>query len=449
MRCPLAGTAFASEYDAKVVLKQAHREEAGRREEWMHGFLKGLRVVEGSAFVAAPLAGLTLMQMGAEVIRFDTIGGGPDYTRWPRAGGEEGRSLYWEGLNKGKKSVALDLRSPEGRELAQALVTAPGEGAGLFVTNFPAQGFLSHETLAARRPDLISARVMGWRDGRNAVDYTVNSALGYPMMTGAPDEDGPVNHVMPAWDVATGLYAAIAIIAAERARSRTGEGAELRVPLGDVARATLGNLGQLAEVMLSGADRPRLGNDIFGALGRDFALRDGTRIMLVALTRRQWTDLVRVLGLGPEIAHLEAEIGKSLAGDEGLRFRHRDRLNPIIARALSRLSMREFRARAEGTGLCWAPYQTLEEATHDAGLFSEGDGLFDRVEHASGQSYLTPRSPVSLAHGPGGNAPAARALGADTDDVLARLLGLSDGELGKLHDRGIVAGPRKQEAMAQ
>ena len=265
MRCPLAGTGSGGEYGAKVVLKRAGREEAVRREERMHAFLKGLRVVEGSAFVAAPLAGLTLLQMGAEVIRFDTIGGGPDYTRWPRAGGDEGRSLYWEGFNKGKKSVALDLRSPEGRELAQALVTAPGEGAGLFVTNFPARGFPSHDILAERRPDLISARVMGWRDGRNAVDYTVNAALGYPMMTSAPGEHGPVNHVMPARDVATGLYAAMALVSAERARSRTGKGTELRVPLGDVARATLGNLGQIAEVMLTGADRPRLGNDIFGA----------------------------------------------------------------------------------------------------------------------------------------------------------------------------------------
>src|SRR5579859_5240913 len=120
----------------------------------MYDLLKGLRVVEGSAFVAAPTCGLYLAQMGAEVIRFDTIGGGPDAKRWPVA--ENGASLYWEGLNKGKKSIALNLSSPEGRELAAAIATAGGDNAGLFVTNYPVEGFLSHERLAARRADLIT-----------------------------------------------------------------------------------------------------------------------------------------------------------------------------------------------------------------------------------------------------------------------------------------------------
>src|SRR5258708_38841807 len=98
----------------------------------MYDLLKGLRVVEGSAFVAAPTCGLYLAQMGAEVIRFDNIGGGPDFRRWPLA--ENGSSLYWEGLNKGKKAGALDLASPAGREIAQPLAPAAGPGARLLVT---------------------------------------------------------------------------------------------------------------------------------------------------------------------------------------------------------------------------------------------------------------------------------------------------------------------------
>jgi len=109
----------------------------------MYDLLKGLRVVEGAAFVAGPSCGLYLAQMGAEVIRIDQIGGGPDFRRWPLApGGDD--SLYWEGLNKAKRSVALDLTRPEGRELAARIATAPGDQAGLFITNFPAEGFLSH-----------------------------------------------------------------------------------------------------------------------------------------------------------------------------------------------------------------------------------------------------------------------------------------------------------------
>src|SRR3954463_16393875 len=152
----------------------------------MYDLLKGLRVVEGAAFVAAPTCGLYLAQMGAEVIRFDNIGGGPDFRRWPLA--ENGSSLYWEGLNKAKKSVAIDLTRPEGREIAQRLAAAPGEDGGLFVTNFPVEGFLAYDALAKLRPDLICARVMGWADGSQGMDYTINAAVGLPLMTGPADD---------------------------------------------------------------------------------------------------------------------------------------------------------------------------------------------------------------------------------------------------------------------
>ena len=205
----------------------------------MYDILKGLRVVEAASFIAGPSCGLHLAQMGAEVIRLDPIGGGPDRHRWPQA--PDGSSLYWEGLNKGKKSVVIDLSRPQGRELAQRLATAPGGNAGLFVTNFPEKGFLGHAALAALRADLISLRIMGWGDGATAVDYTVNAAAGIPMMTG-PQALGaePVNSVLPAWDLLAGAYGAFSLLAAERSRRDGGPGGEIRLPLGDLAAATLG-----------------------------------------------------------------------------------------------------------------------------------------------------------------------------------------------------------------
>src|SRR5690349_2562856 len=123
------------------------------------GLLEGVRVVEGSAFVAAPSGGMTLAQLGADVIRFDQIGGGLDYRRWPLTA--EGASLYWAGLNKGKRSLAIDLRSARGRELLTALITAPGPDNGVFLTNFPASGWMSYERLRAERADLIMLNVLG------------------------------------------------------------------------------------------------------------------------------------------------------------------------------------------------------------------------------------------------------------------------------------------------
>ena len=177
----------------------------------MYELLKGMRVVEAAAFIAGPSCGLHLAQMGADVIRIDQIGGGPDFRRWP-LDPVGGASLYWEGLNKAKRSVALDLSRPEGRDLAARIATAPGPDGGLFVTNFPVEGFLAYERLKTRRADLICVRVMGWPDGRPAVDYTVNSAVGLPLMTGPAGDDTPVNHVLPAWDLIAGAYAAFAVL---------------------------------------------------------------------------------------------------------------------------------------------------------------------------------------------------------------------------------------------
>ncbi|MBX9595661.1 MAG: CoA transferase, partial [Roseomonas sp.] len=111
--------------------------------------LADLSVVEVSAFVAAPMGGMTLAQMGAEVIRIDPIGGNIDHGRWPLA--PNGNSLYWASLNKGKKSVCLALNTPEGREIATALITQPGDNRGILLTNLPASGWMSHAALAAKR----------------------------------------------------------------------------------------------------------------------------------------------------------------------------------------------------------------------------------------------------------------------------------------------------------
>ena len=139
--------------------------------------LEGLRVVEGSAFVAAPLGGMTLAQLGADVIRFDALGGGIDFHRWPCA--DDGTSLFWAGMNKGKRSLAVDVRRPEGQELVTALITAPGPDRGIFLSNFPAQGWLADERLRALREDLIYVNIIGNPDGTTAVDYTVNPSSGF------------------------------------------------------------------------------------------------------------------------------------------------------------------------------------------------------------------------------------------------------------------------------
>lgn len=396
----------------------------------MYDLLKGLTIVEGAAFIAAPSCALHFAQMGATVIRFDQIGGGPDALRWPRA--QNGASYYWEGLNKGKKSIALDLARPEGRALAQRLATS---GDGLFVTNFPTDGFLAHARLAALRTDLVTLRIMGWPDGAPAVDYTINAAAGVPLMTGHPDDPRPVNHVLPAWDLIAGSYGAFALLAAERDRRETGQGREVRLALSDIAAASLGHLGQIAET-LAGGDRPRSGNDLFGAFGRDFTTRDGHRLMLVAITPRQWTGLLGALDIGEPVAALEARTGATFR-DEGQRFLHRAQLNAIVATAIGARDLSELAPRFDEAGVCWSRYQSLGEAVANEPRFVSGNPVFGTIDHPGG-AYPTPGAAARIADLERQPPRPAPRIGAHTDEILADLLGLSSHEIGRLHDAGLV-----------
>ncbi|MDQ3608064.1 MAG: CoA transferase, partial [Actinomycetota bacterium] len=305
----------------------------------MEGILEGMRIVEGSAFVAAPLGGMAMAQLGADVIRFDPIGGGLDRTRWPVTA--DGQSLFWAGLNKGKRSIQVDLRSDEGRELVEALITAPGPEAGLFLTNFPARGFLDYEKLSERREDLIMVNLVGNPDGSSAVDYTINPASGFPWATGPRNLAVPFNHLLPAWDAITGMLATTSLLAAERRRARTGEGQRVQVALSDVAFWMVGNLGKIAEVQITQHERLKDGNYLYGAFGRDFLTKDDRRVMIVALTLRQWQSLVEATGLGEDFDRIAKMMDVDLDEERG-RFVAREvigaTLKPwVLARTLEEL----------------------------------------------------------------------------------------------------------------
>jgi 2-methylfumaryl-CoA isomerase len=409
----------------------------------MTGILNGLRVVEGSAFVAAPLAGMTLAQMGADVIRFDPLRGGLDARRWPVTA--DGRSLYWAGLNKGKRSLAVDTGKPEGQELVAALITAPGPGNGLFLTNFPAhKGWMSYGALRQRRPDLIMTSLIGNPDGTSAVDYTVNCAVGFPFVTG-PDRGGaaanPVNHVMPVWDALAGMNLALGLVAAERHRRLTGEGQPVRVSLADIAFAMVGNLGYIAEVQVADQDRRACGNDLFGAYGAQFETRDGRLLYIAVVTDRMWKELGTATGLTAKFEALGSLLELDLAHREGDRFKAREAISCLIRPWCQARTLAEVRAAFDGTGVCWGPYQTFRQMVADDPRCSLANTLFAELDQPGIGRYLVPGSPIGFA-APGREPPRrAPLLGEHTDEILSRDLGLSDSEIGRLRDAKVVAGP--------
>lgn len=399
------------------------------------GVLSGLRVVEAAAFVAAPLGGMTLAQMGADVIRIDTLGGGLDYQRWPVT--ENGTSLFWCGLNQSKRSVALDLSSPEGREIAMALITAPGKDAGLFVTNFPPRGWLDHDKLRERRADLIQLTLQGDRHGGSAVDYTVNPRLGLPLMTGPQDGCEPVNHVLPAWDLITGQMVAVGLLAAERHRGRTGEGQHVKLALQDVGLAMMGHLGFIAEAQ-RGQPRQRHGNELFGAFGRDFRCADGARVMVVGLTGKQWRSICDATETGAQMDALGARLGLDLAR-EGDRFRARREIGDILGAWIAQRGVAEVADAFERHGVCWSRYQDVAELVHSDPECSTANPMFAAIEQSGVGPVLAPGIPFDFQGSGRLPARAAPRLGEHTEEVLSELLGLGAAAFGRLRDRRIVA----------
>lgn len=395
--------------------------------------LAGVRIVEISSFVAVPLAGMTLAQLGCEVIRVDPIGGAADYHRWPLT--DDGTSIYWTGLNKGKRSVAADMHSPEGQRLVQRLIVESGAQGGVLLTNVAGRDWHSYDMLVRERPDLIHLEVLGRADGSTGVDYTVNAATGFPLVTGPPDHGAPVNHVLPAWDVACGLYAALAVIAALRHRDATGDGSRINLPLENVALATAGNLGFLTEAMVNGTQRDRLGNSIYGQYGRDFTSSDKVTFMLVTLTGRHFRDLAEVTGTTKAVAALSQALGADFA-DEGDRYRHRDALTGLFTVWFAEHTADEIAAALSATSILWDRYRTFLELAGDQRVTA--NPMFTPLHQPRVGEYLAAGLPMSIggAHQP---AVAAPAVGDDTAAVLRERFGMQPEEITRLTKRGTVA----------
>jgi 2-methylfumaryl-CoA isomerase len=399
--------------------------------------LDAVQILEFASFVAGPSGCMSLAQLGADVIRVDPVGGAADYHRWP-VSARTGESLYWSALNKGKRSVAVDLRSPAGRELAIALATADGPGRGIVVDNSVGRTWLGYDALTTRRADVIQVHIQGHADGRPAVDYTVNPEVGVPYMTGPPGVADPVNHVLPAWDLLTGMTAATGLLAALHRRQVSGEGAFLQLALADVALAGVANLGWFAEAAELGTDRPRHGNHVYGSFGVDFATSDGQHVMVVALTVRQWHALHTVTKTTEVLAALEAALGVDFTVETD-RYRLRETIAAILRPWFADRTFTEVSALLDDAQVLWSRYRSIHEAVEDFRSRNE-ESVLGTVEQPGIGPVMAARSPLRGGEDYGDIA-AAPVLGQHTDEVLAQVLGLDAAQVGRLHDAGTVNGP--------
>jgi 2-methylfumaryl-CoA isomerase len=289
---------------------------------------------------------------------------------------------------------------------------------------------------------MILLRLTGNRDGSAAVDYTVNAASGFPLVTGNNTGSGagalPVNHVLPAWDIAAGLYLSTALLAAERHRVRTGEGQEITASLSDVMLATVGHLGYVGDVHVNGQARPAIGNDLYGSFGRDFATADGKRIIVIALTPRQWRAIGRATGLTDRLAMIGAMMEVDLETEAG-RYEARDAIAALLARWCARRTLAEIRDAFNGSSVLWGPFQDFIELVRGDPRCSPQNPLYAEIDQPGIGRYPMPGLPLDFSASPREPTRPAPRLGENTDEVLSQVLGLSASEIARLREAGFAA----------
>jgi 2-methylfumaryl-CoA isomerase len=244
--------------------------------------------------------------------------------------------------------------------------------------------------------------------------------------------------VLPAWDIATAYAAAMAILAAERHRRLTGKGQRIVLPLQDMALAAVSATGYIGEAVVNKVDRPRFGNEIFGTFGRDFRTRDGKYVMVCIFSDRHLDALAKAGGFTDAFARIEKEKGVDLKL-EADRWNARAELIAVIEPWVASQSAADVAASLQKAGALWAPYQTFRELSADKDAVLDNP-MFTVLDQPGIGSYPVAASPVQFAAVPREKPAPAPTLGQHTDEILSGILGLSSGEIAKLHDEKIVGG---------
>jgi 2-methylfumaryl-CoA isomerase len=396
--------------------------------------LSGLRIIDTTTFIAGPSGTMALGQLGADVIRVDPLGGASDSGRLPLA--RNGRSLYWASLNKGKRSLSIDTRSIEGRQLLVDVITSPGNGGGIYVTNAVGRSLVSYEELSAIRPDLIMIHIQGMPDGGPAVDYTVSAGIGMASVTRSDSETLGVSQTVPTWDLLCGLHAALAVVVAERQRQLTGVGQLVEIALWDVAIAAIGNLGMLAEVQASVSPERVADGFIYGTFGTTFSAADGGSVLVVALTPRMWQDLVEVTDTTDDLAHLEADLDVDFR-DEATRFEHRVELARILQGWFSARHLNAIEHALAETRIQWSVVRSVRSLVAD--LKKDMPDVIGTVNEPGMEAMLATKSPMRFSSAHRQNPAASPVLGQHTAQLLVELLHLDDKTIQDLAKRRIIS----------
>ena len=368
--------------------------------------LAGIRVVEFSHMVMGPACGLVLADLGAEVIKVEPAGNG-DPTRYLKSSG----AGFFAAFSRNKKSVTLDLGTPEGIELALRLA----DTADVFLENFrpgalAAKG-LGYEALAKRNPRLVYCSLKGFLPGpydkRTALDEVVQMMSGLAYMTGPVGR--PLRAGAPVNDMMGGMFGAIAILAALRTREKTGKGEYVQSGLFENA-AWLVSTHMMQHAVSGTAPEPMSAGKRAWGVYDVFESADGVQVFIGVVTERQWEIFTRALG--------EPELLDPAYASNNQRAARRETLIPLVARLLRKHPIARLEAVCEEGGLPFARIRTPSDLFDDPQLAA--GGMID-LTLPDGTKTRIPALPIEL----DGERPALRSglpkPGQHNDEILGPL----------------------------
>ena len=407
----------------------------------MTGALSGLRVLDLSRVLAGPWASQTLADMGAEVIKIERPGAGDDTRGWgpPFAkdanGNDTTEAAYYLTANRGKKSLTIDITKPEGQEIVRNIAAQ----SDVVLENFKVGGLakygLDYATLSALNPKLVYCSITGFgQDGpykdRPGYDFMIQGMGGLMSITGAPDSapgGQPMKVGVAVADIFTGLYATIGILAALRHRDATGEGQYIDLALLDVQAAVLAN--QAMNYLTTGNAPGRLGNAHPNIVPYEaFPSADGYLILAVG-NDSQFKSFCAVAGLD------------DLPNDERYatnrnRVANRDTLVPLIRQAMVLKTTDEWIAALEKANVPCGPINTLDRVFDNPQV--KHRGLVKHLDHPTAGTVPTVGNPIRFSKTPITDEKAPPMLGQHSDEILRKVADLSDDQIAKLRDAGIV-----------
>jgi crotonobetainyl-CoA:carnitine CoA-transferase CaiB-like acyl-CoA transferase len=395
------------------------------------GPLAGVRVLDLTRVLAGPTCTQMLGDLGAEVIKIEKPGAGDDTRGFaPPTLGDTGLSAYFAGTNRNKLSVTVDIASAAGQRLIHDLLSQ----CDILVENFKvgalARYGLGYEQLRVAHPGLIYASITGFGQTgpyaeRPGYDSLVQGMGGIMSLTGVPEGE-PMKVGVPIADLFAGLYGAIGVLAALRHRDATNEGQHIDIGMLDANLAWLGN--QAMNFLATGKNPQRLGNQHPNIVPYQvFATADG-HIVLSIGNDPTFARFCRAFGL-------EALLDDDRFVTNAARVAHREVVTETLAPVLAAQPSAWWLAQLETQKIGCGPINTLSEIFADPHVAARGG-----VIHMETGSESVPliANPVRLSASPVSYRRAPPLLGADTDEVLTRLLHLDAAQQAGLRDQGVI-----------